>query len=78
MHRLSFTRTPLAAGVAFALGVSATPVVAQDDGSDEPIEEIITVGIRGSLQRSMAVKRGATGVVDAISAEDIGLSLIHI
>ena len=73
MSRLSFTRTPLAAGVAFALGVSAAaPVAAQDSGSDEPIEEIITVGIRGSLMRSMDVKRDSTGVVDAISAEDIG------
>ena len=71
MQRPSFTRTPLAAGVAFALGVTATtPVVAQDDG--EVIEEVVTVGIRGSLQRSMDIKRGATGVVDAISAEDIG------
>jgi TonB-dependent receptor len=73
MHRLSFTRTPLAAGVAFALGVSAAaPVVAQDTGSEEVIEEIITTGIRGSLQRSMDVKRSSSGVVDAISAEDIG------
>ena len=72
MHKPSFTRTPLAAGVAFALGISATPVVAQDAGNDEVIEEIITVGIRGSLQRSMDVKRTSNGVVDAISAEDIG------
>ena len=73
MQKLSFSRTPLAAGVAFALGVSAaTPVVAQDTGDEQVLEEIVTVGIRGSLQRSMDVKRGATGVVDAISAEDIG------
>ena len=54
-----------------ALGASSiSPVaVAQDD---EVMEEIVTTGIRGSLQRSMDVKRGATGVVDAISAEDIG------
>ncbi len=73
MQRISFTRTPLAAGIAVALGVSAaTPVVAQDADSGEVIEEIVTVGIRGSLQRSMDIKRGSTGVVDAISAEDIG------
>ena len=73
MQKLSFSRTPLAAGVAFALGVSAaTPVVAQDTGDEQVLEEIVTVGIRGSLQRSMDIKRGATGVVDAISAEDIG------
>ncbi|MBT8105510.1 MAG: TonB-dependent receptor [Woeseiaceae bacterium] len=46
--------------------------VAQDDQGGEVIEEIITTGIRGSLMRSMDVKRGSSGVVDAISAEDIG------
>ena len=35
-------------------------------------EEIVVTGIRGSLQRSMDVKREAKGVVDSISAEDIG------
>ena len=72
MQDSSFTRKPLAVAVAVAVGTAfGAPSVslAQDD---EPIEEIITVGIRGSLQRSMDVKRGATGVVDAISAEDIG------
>lgn len=39
---------------------------------DEQIEEIIVTGIKGSLQRAMDIKRDAAGVVDAISAEDIG------
>jgi TonB-dependent receptor len=69
MQNPIFNRTPLAAAVAVALGATATPVVAQDD---EVIEEIVTVGIRGSLTRSMDIKRNERGVVDAISAEDIG------
>ncbi|NOR35600.1 MAG: TonB-dependent receptor, partial [Woeseiaceae bacterium] len=71
MQKPIFNRTPLAAAVAVALGATAySPlVVAQDD---EVIEEIITTGIRGSLTRSMDVKRTSRGVVDAISAEDIG------
>ena len=72
MQRFTFRKTPLATGVAVALGAAfATPAVsvAQDE---EVIEEIVTIGIRGSLMRSMDVKRAATGVVDAISAEDIG------
>mgnify|MGYP001827761404 FL=1 len=72
MQRFTFRKTPLATGVAVALGAAlATPSVsvAQDE---EVIEEIVTIGIRGSLKRSMDVKRAATGVVDAISAEDIG------
>ncbi|HWI86728.1 MAG TPA: TonB-dependent receptor plug domain-containing protein, partial [Sphingomonas sp.] len=35
-------------------------------------EEIIVTGIRGSLQRNLDIKRNSAGVVDAISAEDIG------
>ena len=71
MHKPSFHKTPLAAGVALALGAAvASPGMAQE--GDEVIEEIVTTGIRGSLTRSMDVKRSSTGVVDAISAEDIG------
>ena len=70
MHKPSFHKTPLAAGVALALGAAvSSPVLAQEG---EVIEEIITTGIRGSLTRSMDIKRSSTGVVDAISAEDIG------
>ena len=57
-----------------ALGFAAQPVLAQDaqvaDGGDEA--EIVITGIRASLKESMDVKRDALGVVDAISAEDIG------
>ena len=69
MQKPILNRTPLAAAVAVALGVTATPVVAQDD---EVIEEIVTTGIRGSLNRAADIKRNENGVVDAISAEDIG------
>ena len=71
MQKPVFHRNPLAAGVALALGATAiSPVaVAQDD---EVIEEIVTVGIRGSLMQSMDRKRDSKGVVDAITAEDIG------
>ena len=37
-----------------------------------PAEEIVVTGIRASLEKSIALKRDAQGVVDAISAEDIG------
>jgi TonB-dependent receptor len=72
MQDSSFTRKPLAVAVAVAVGTAfATPSVSVAQ-EEEPIEEIITVGIRGSLTRSMDVKRTSAGVVDAISAEDIG------
>ena len=39
-----------------------------DDGG----QEVIVTGIRGSLKQSMDIKKNSQGVVDAISAEDIG------
>ena len=70
MREPSFTKTPLAAGIALALGATtASPVNAQQG---EVIEEVVTIGIRGSLKASMDLKRSAKGVVDAINAEDIG------
>ncbi|MCR6650039.1 MAG: TonB-dependent receptor [Cellvibrionaceae bacterium] len=54
------------------IGVLST-VAAQQALAQQPIvEEVLVTGIRGSLQRSMDVKRDSVGVVDAISAEDIG------
>ena len=46
---------------------SGTPAQA---AADEP--EIVVTGIRAALERSMDIKRNSSGVVDAISAEDIG------
>lgn len=70
MQKPSFTRTPLATGVALALGATGFSSVAAQE--EEVIEEIVTVGIRSSLISSMNTKRAAKGVVDAITAEDIG------
>ena len=42
-----------------------------DEQADQ-LEEVVVTGIRGSLQASMDLKRNASGVVDAISSEDIG------
>lgn len=66
----TFTQSVLSASIATILATSATPVMAQ--GSDEAIEEVVVVGIRGSLTNSMDIKRASSGVVDAISIEDIG------
>src|SRR5687767_1597502 len=51
--------------------VLINPVFAQDNAADE-LEEVIVTGLRGSLKQSMDIKKNATGVVDAISSEDIG------
>src|SRR3569623_1577371 len=46
---------------------AAVPAAADAHGS-----EIIDSGVRAARQRSMDLKRNSTGVVDGISAEDIG------
>ena len=51
-------------------GVSAqSPVPGQ---KAEVLEEVVVKGVRGSLARSLEQKRYADGVVDGITAEDIG------
>ncbi len=40
--------------------------------SDSGLDEIVVTGIRASLQKSLDMKRESFGIVDAISAEDIG------
>jgi TonB-dependent receptor len=49
--------------------VLVNPAFAQQT---QELEEIVVTGLRGSLMQSMEIKRDAIGVVDAISAEDIG------
>ena len=56
--------------VAMSLG-TAMPIQAEE-GADPVLEEVVVVGIRGSLDRSLGVKRDAAGFVDAVSAEDVG------
>ncbi len=70
---------PIAAAVSAALLIGAADAaLAQDDeesrnpSRDSALDTIVVTGIRGSLQTSMNIKRSSTGVVDAITAEDIG------
>lgn len=56
--------------------VAPASVYAQDTGasaSSDVLEEVVVTGIRSSLKRASDIKRSASGVVDAISAEDIGV-----
>jgi TonB-dependent receptor len=69
MKNLKHSASALALAVATTLVTAAPPVMAQDS---QTVEEIVVTGIRGSLTSSMDTKRNADGVVDAITAEDIG------
>ncbi|MDT7532406.1 TonB-dependent receptor [Sphingobium sp. SA2] len=57
---------------ALALSMGLQPAFAQDSITDEQPAEIVVTGIRASLNAASDIKRNAQGVVDAISAEDIG------
>ncbi len=79
MNTKIFKQSPLAASLALLLGSTiSAPLMAQQtdvqaapaDGSE--VEVIQIQGIRGSLMRSMDLKRASYGVVDAISAEEMG------
>jgi iron complex outermembrane receptor protein len=60
----------LSASALAGLGVMA-PAQSQET-SDQVIGEVLVKGIRYSHEQAIQVKRNAIGVVDAISAEDVG------
>lgn len=66
----TFRKKLLAASVSSCVLASASAAMAQDEPA--VIEEVQVFGIRASVQAAMDIKRDSTGVVDAISAEDIG------
>jgi outer membrane cobalamin receptor len=68
-RRLNTSASLLALSVAiFAAGQAQ----AQSNNDNSTVDEIVVTGIRASLERSIEIKRTNSGVVDAISAEDIG------
>ena len=66
------TAPPSPAPAAPETGATATNAVPEGGPVDPNASEIIVTGIRASLERSISIKRNSFGVVDAISAEDIG------
>lgn len=70
-HSNVWTRASLCGGVCVA-ALFAGSAAAQDQSGPSSGEVVVVTGIRGSLQRSLDVKREALGIVDAISSEDIG------
>ncbi|MDF2178784.1 TonB-dependent receptor [Aliiglaciecola sp. CAU 1673] len=78
MKSRRYSKTKIATSLSLILGSAAMmPAYAQDQdqpnaNNDGPVEIIAIKGIRGSLIRAMDMKREGEGVVDGISAEDIG------
>jgi len=68
-----FNKKILTTSILAALSTMAIPSLSYaEEAAAENVEVITVSGIRGSLQRSMDIKRSSDGIVDAISAEDIG------
>ncbi|PKI16091.1 TonB-dependent receptor [Colwellia sp. 12G3] len=75
MKTTDLKKTRIATSIAMMLGTAFSLPVFADEAkvADKDELEIIEVtGIKGSLIRSMNVKRDMSGVVDAISAEEMG------
>lgn len=65
-----FKQSMVTKAVSVLLGTAAVfPAIAQ---STDPVEVIEVTGLRSSLAEAASIKRESIGVVDAISAEDIG------
>ena len=69
---MKLTRTPIASAVAVVLmGVMASSH-AQQIAAPAEMNAVTVTGIRASLQSAVNVKRNASSIVDAVSAEDVG------
>lgn len=62
----------IAHSISVALIATSALSLANAQETEDNIEVIAVKGLRGSAMKSMDIKRDSSGVVDAISAEDIG------
>lgn len=72
---IAITTCLMLPGMALAqdAGATAQAQASEAGAQEEPgTEDVVITGIRASLDRSIDIKRNSSGVVDAISAEDIG------
>ena len=70
-------KTPIAAAVSLTLLGAAFSVQAQQaDPAKKPeaaqLDQVVVTGIRASLETATNIKKNASAVVDAVSAEDVG------
>lgn len=65
--------TALSVAVSAALIAPSMSYAQENDQQKLSLEEVVVTGYRNSLKRARDIKQDASGVVDAISAEDIGV-----
>ena len=74
--RITFqSRLLSGAATGLAMLALAAPAMAQDADATEPTDEegeIVVSGIRAAIENSLATKRDSAGIIEVISAEDIG------
>jgi TonB-dependent receptor len=76
--RTALQLSPVAAGCALFVAALANPAFAQQaqnnqaDVSPAPMASVTVTGIRRGIEDAISVKKDATSIVEAISAEDIG------
>ena len=76
--RSAFQLSPVAAGCAIFVTIMAGSAQAQTAtttdtaATDAPVTTVTVTGIRRAIEDAIAVKRESTGIVEAISSEDIG------
>jgi TonB-dependent receptor len=58
--------------ILFGATASAQDANISDDVAETPIEEVVVIGIRGSLESSVEAKRDSDNLIEAVFAEDIG------
>ncbi|MEP6885941.1 MAG: hypothetical protein ABJC66_14440, partial [Gammaproteobacteria bacterium] len=64
---------PLAVLIAmYCSGTAVAAAAESTDASTDQLQEVVVTGLRQSLVTSETIKRNTAGVVDAITAEDIG------
>jgi TonB-dependent receptor len=70
----NYKKSRIATSLSLILGVSSVAPIyaAENTNAEKEIEVIQVTGMRSSIKESTRLKRDASGVVDAISAEDIG------
>ncbi|NYE61558.1 TonB-dependent receptor [Duganella sp. 1224] len=74
----AFPLKPVAAGCALLMAAAAAPAFAQTSAdkpaanSGDNIASVTVAGIRRGIEDAISVKRDASSIVEAISAEDIG------
>ena len=67
---ISFKKKIMATTIASMAGFSCLSVAQNNDVG--VMEEVLVRGIKGSLERSIDVKRNSSQLVEAITADDIG------